>query len=182
VDARQSWKLMIAEDLDNNASITRAHVQRRCGFDAQWDAELREAVRAAITQATDGSIDVGRIATALERSSGSDDVFKKIIYLESHDEAKSKRVPDVIFPGNAEGWHARKKSMLGAGIVLTAAGMPMLFQGFELLDWRRWSDATTIDWSRKTQFPDCFSSIATWCDCAPTRPDARVGFVVPTPT
>lgn len=165
VDAAQPWKLTIAEDLDGNRAITAPTSAGGAGFDAQWDKDLTDAVRAAITQATDDAIDVRRIARAIEQPMEGDP-FKRIIYLESHDEAKDKRVPDLVFPGNAEGWHARKKSMLGAGVVLTAPGIPMIFQGCEILDWRRWSDGTSLDWTMKQRFPKLFQY---YCDLVRLR-------------
>jgi len=36
--------------------------------------------------------------------------------------------------------------------VFTAPGIPMLFQGYELLDWRPWSDVVPMDWSRAGRF------------------------------
>src|SRR5262249_7522672 len=38
VDANQSWKVTIAEDMQNNPAITLPTSQGGAGFDAQWDA------------------------------------------------------------------------------------------------------------------------------------------------
>jgi 1,4-alpha-glucan branching enzyme len=168
VDAEEPWKLTIAEDLDGNPAITTPTHDGGAGFDSQWDTNLMYAVRAAITAPQDEAIDVGRVAQALQ-AAGEGDPFKRVIYLESHDQAKDRRLPDLVFPGDAEGWYARKKSMLGAGIVLTAPGIPMIFQGGEILDWRKWSDGLSLDWAKKNKFPKLFQF---YCDLVRARTNA----------
>jgi 1,4-alpha-glucan branching enzyme len=163
IDAAQPWKITIAEDLDGNAAITSPTSTGGAGFDAQWDTDLQGALINAITQPTDASIDVGAVADKLQNCFEGD-AFKRIIYLESHDQAKSRRVPDMISPGNAEGWYARKKSMLGFAVMLTAPGIPMFFQGAEILDWRTWTpdgpNPTSMDWTRPAKFPRLFQFYA----------------------
>jgi len=162
VDRSQPWKLLIAEDLDGNAAITTATSLGGAGFDAQWDPGLQGALVAALTQAFDANIDVGTVADQLEHAFEGDP-FKRLIYLESHDQAKSRRVPDLIDPGDAEGWYARKKSILGFAVTLTALGIPMFFQGAELLDIRRWQPdgpPTNMDFSRRDRFPRYFQFYA----------------------
>jgi 1,4-alpha-glucan branching enzyme len=149
IDGRGTQVLTVAEDLDGNGAITAPVAGGGAGFDAQWDTDLRDAVRAAITQPSDAAIDVGRVAGALQRP----DPFSRVVYLESHDEAKEGRITDRIAPGDAEGRLARKKALLGYGVVLTAAGLPMIFQGGELLDFRRWNDDVPMPWANRTRFP-----------------------------
>jgi 1,4-alpha-glucan branching enzyme len=48
---------------------------------------------------------------------------------------------------NPHSWYARKRAALGAAFVLTAPGIPMLFQGQELLETRPWHDDVPLDWS-----------------------------------
>ncbi|HSZ56453.1 MAG TPA: alpha-amylase family glycosyl hydrolase [Tepidisphaeraceae bacterium] len=159
IDASEPSKLTIAEDLDFNAAITAPTSAGGAGFDAQWDTDLQTALIPALTQPTDASIEVGAVADKLQHSFEGDS-FKRIIYLETHDSAKSRRVPDLISPGDAEGWYARKKSMLGFAVVLTAPGIPMFFQGAEILDWRTWTPdgptPTNMDWTRPAKFPKLF--------------------------
>ena len=153
IDDKYTGKITIAEDLDNNDWITRETDEGGAGFDAQWDSDLKTNLRDAVTKANDADIDIEALANALKYSIGGDPV-KRIIYFESHDEAKYKRLPDLIFPGDAEGWFARKKTMLAMGVLMTAPGIPMIFQGSEFLDWHKWSDQTPVDWNQKTRFPD----------------------------
>ena len=78
------------------------------------------------------------------------DVFERVIYTESHDEVANgkARVPEEIWPGNAASWAARKRSTLGAALVFTSPGIPMLFQGQEFLEDAWFHDTRPLDWSR----------------------------------
>jgi 1,4-alpha-glucan branching enzyme len=62
-------------------------------------------------------------------------------------------MPNKIWWGHADSWEARKRSTLGAGLVFTAPGIPMIFQGQEFLEWVTWTDRTPLDWSREKRFP-----------------------------
>lgn len=138
VNSSTPWKLTIAEDLNGNAAITSPTSGGGAGFAAQWDTDLMSALRNALTQAFDSNVDVGAVAFAMQNPFEGD-VWKRVIYLESHDQADSARVPALIDPGNPTSWFARKKSMLGFAAVLATPGIPMFFQGAELLDTRPWS-------------------------------------------
>jgi 1,4-alpha-glucan branching enzyme len=159
VEVNQPWKLTIAEDLDGNAAITSPTSGGGAGFDAQWDTDLQNALIAAITQAFDENVDVGAIADAMNNPFEGD-VFKRVIYLESHDQAKYERVPVMVDPGQPTGWFARKKSMLGFAVVLTTPGIPMFFQGAELLDIRPFNpgepNPTMMDVLIPTKYPNLF--------------------------
>jgi 1,4-alpha-glucan branching enzyme len=153
---RYPWKISIAEDLKGDPSLTRPTDQGGAGFDAQWDAGFRDAVRAALAAPSDEARDLDAVRRALEfRYNG--DPFQRVIYLESHDDVTPKkengyrrRVTDTIWQGNADSWHARKRALLGAGLLFTAPGIPMLFQGQE---WGEWEGIETakgeqiaLDW------------------------------------
>jgi 1,4-alpha-glucan branching enzyme len=64
----------------------------------------------------------------------NNDAFQRVIYSESHDEVteqfgiKLGRMPEKIWPGNADSLPSRKRSTLAAALVLTSPGVPMLFQ------------------------------------------------------
>jgi 1,4-alpha-glucan branching enzyme len=69
------------------------------------------------------------------------DAFKRVVYTESHDEVANgkARVPEEIWPGNSHHWFAKKRSTMGAVLVFTAPGIPMIFQGQEFLE-DKWFD------------------------------------------
>jgi 1,4-alpha-glucan branching enzyme len=47
-----------------------------------------------------------------------------------------------------DSWFSKKRSTLAGALVLTAPGIPMIFQGQELLEDRWFQDKDPIDWSR----------------------------------
>jgi 1,4-alpha-glucan branching enzyme len=80
------------------------------------------------------------------------DAFGRVIYTESHDEDANgqQRVPEEIWPGNAGSYFSKKRSTLGATLVFTAPGIPMIFQGQEFLQYG-WFDASKeLDWTLVT--------------------------------
>ena len=76
--------------------------------------------------------------------------LSRVIYTESHDEVANGlvRVPEAIAPGDAGSWWAKKRAVLGSALVLTSPGIPMLFQGQELLEDRWFDDAVALDWEK----------------------------------
>lgn len=149
IQARQPWKFTIAEDLKGNAWLTRDIGAGGAGFGSQWDPQFVGVIRGAIVGMADEHRDMIAVKAAIEDSLG-DDPFDQIIFTESHDEdANGKaRVPEEIAPGDAESWYPKKRSTLGAGIVATAPGVPMIFQGQELLEARWFHEKDPVDWSR----------------------------------
>ena len=47
-----------------------------------------------------------------------------------------------------DSWFSKKRSTLGGALVLTSPGIPMIFEGQELLEDRWFQDTVPIDWSR----------------------------------
>jgi 1,4-alpha-glucan branching enzyme len=76
------------------------------------------------------------------------DAFQRVIYTESHDEVANgkSRLPEEIAPGNVENYYAKKRMVLGAGLVLTTPGIPMLFQGQEFLAPGSFNDTEPLEW------------------------------------
>lgn len=149
VQARQPWKFTIAEDLQGNAWITKDIGAGGAGFSSQWDPQFVGVIRGAIVGMADEHRDMHAVQAAVEARLG-DDAFDRVIFTESHDEdANGKaRVPETIAPGDAESWYPKKRSTLGAGIVMTAPGVPMVFQGQEMLAGRWFHEQDPLEWSR----------------------------------
>jgi 1,4-alpha-glucan branching enzyme len=63
-----------------------------------------------------------------------------------------RRLPEEISPGDAGSLWARKRSTLGATLVLTAPGIPMLFQGQEILEDAWFHDQDPIDWTKEQTY------------------------------
>ncbi len=153
IDARQPWKVTIAEDLRNNDAITTDTAGGGAGFDAQWDAAFVHPMRAAIAAPDDVARDMNAVAAAI-MDMPNGEIFSRVIYTESHDEVANgkARVPEEISPADADSWWAKKRSTLGGSLVLTAPGIPMIFQGQEMLSYGHFDDNQMMDWHRAEQF------------------------------
>jgi 1,4-alpha-glucan branching enzyme len=153
IRASQSWKITIAEDLQNNEWITKETNSGGAGFGTQWDARFVHPIRKAIIEPNDAYRDMQAVREALEhRYNGN--MTQRVIYTESHDEVANghARVPEEIWPGNADSWFSRKRSTLGAVLVFTAPGIPMIFQGQEFLEDEYFRDSVPLNWNRLEAF------------------------------
>jgi 1,4-alpha-glucan branching enzyme len=152
IRVRQPWKLTIAEDLGDAALLTVPTDAGGAGFGARWDPAFLAIVRAALTAAEDSERDMASVAGAL--LGGGERPFSRVVYTESHDDVANRktRLAEAVAPGDGGNWFARKRATLGSSITLTAAGIPMLFQGQELLEDRWFDDTVPIDWSKSHRF------------------------------
>jgi 1,4-alpha-glucan branching enzyme len=125
--------ISVAEDLKGYAPITAAPSAGGFGFDAQWDG-FGYDVDKQLVGASDDARDLGVLQNVLSGSYNGDP-FARLLFTEDHDTVGNggTRLPDAIDPTNPTGWAARKRSMLGAVLLLSAPGVPMLFMGQEQL-------------------------------------------------
>ena len=150
---RQSWKISIAEDMKDNEWLTRPSSDGGAGFTAQWGAEFVSTVRNAIIDSNDDSRDMQSVAGVVAQKYNNN-ALQRVIFTESHDADSNgaQRVPEMIWPGHADSWFSKKRSTLGAAVVMTAQGIPMIFMGQEFLS-PGWFDANReLDWSNSTLF------------------------------
>ncbi len=149
IRSSQPWKITIAEDLQNNEWITKETSDGGAGFASQWDAAFVHPVRQAIITPNDADRDLFAVRDALEHGYNGD-AFQRVVYTESHDEVANghERVPEEIWPGNAGSYFSKKRSTLGAALVCTAPGIPLVFQGQEFLEDRYFRDEDPLDWSK----------------------------------
>jgi 1,4-alpha-glucan branching enzyme len=159
----------IAEDLDGNAWITQRSIDGGAGFDSQWDSDLQLKLTDILAKPFDDMINLNGLANALCNPIGGE-ALQRVVFLETHDTTRSMRTASIIEPGNPEGWYARKKTMLGMGIILTSPGIPMMFQGQEFLSWKPWDDTQPIDWEQLTRFPKYFRY---FCDLVRLRTNEK---------
>ncbi len=149
VNGRFPHKLHIAEDLQGNAWMTKPTSDGGAGFHSQWDTNFVHPIRHAIITPHDEDRDMNAIRDAiLFKYNGSP--FDRIIYTESHDEVANgkARVPEEIAPDDHENWFARKRATLGAGLVFTTPGIPMIFQGQAFLEMGWFDDHKALDWQK----------------------------------
>jgi 1,4-alpha-glucan branching enzyme len=149
VRQRFPGSITIAEGMHNNAWVTKDVAAGGAGFNSQWDSEFVNAIRHAVIALDDKSRDLGAVCKAIEYRYDLD-VFRRVIFTESHDEVANgrARVPEEIWPGNVDSWFSKKRSTLGGAFVLTSPGIPMIFEGQELLEDHWFQDKVPINWSR----------------------------------
>ncbi len=145
IDRTMPWKITIAEDMRSNGGITETVANGGQGFDAQWDSSFVYPIRTALTAPADADRDLPAVVAALTQTYNGD-AFRRVIYTESHDEVANgkNRVAEDVQPGEADGYFAKKRAVLGTALVLTAPGIPMLFQGQEFVAFRRFNDAEAL--------------------------------------
>ena len=153
VRARFPHKLIISEDLQGNEWLVRATEEGGAGFGSQWDSRFVHPIREALIPPDDAARDLHKVMAAMENRYGSD-AFARVVYSESHDEVANGRArfPEEVWPGHVDSYYAKKRSTLAAGLVLTAPGIPMLFQGQEFLEDRWFHDTDPLDWTRAEDY------------------------------
>ena len=153
IDAVDPGILSVAEDLQGNSYITKSTGAGGAGFDSQWTPSFVHPIRNVIVPPSDDGRNMWDVKSSIEQNYNGD-VFQRILYTESHDEVANgrSRVPEEIFPGNADSYWSQKRSTLGAALVMTSPGIPMIFQGQELLEDEYFQDTDPVDWDRLVEF------------------------------
>ncbi len=94
-------------------------------------------LRDVVTKVNDSDRDMGAVQGVVQEEIGSN-VFGRVIYSENHDQVGhppgQAGLPALIDTNNNESIFAKKRSTLAAAIVLTSPGIPMIFQGQEMLE------------------------------------------------
>ncbi len=143
----------VAEDMQDDAALVAQTKDGGAGFNTQWDGRFVHEIRQALLAVNDADRNLETVRDVLAHRFGQD-AFARVIYTESHDEVANgkARIPEELAPGDAANWVAKKRSTLGAALVFTAPGVPMIFQGQEFLedDWFR--DDNPLDWSKRSRF------------------------------
>jgi 1,4-alpha-glucan branching enzyme len=149
----QPWKISIAEDMKDNEWITKPQGAGGAGFNSQWGAGFVATLRNSLIVPDDGARDMYAVAAMVSQRFNAD-AFQRVIFTESHDADSNgaQRLPELITPGNAWSWWAKKRSTLGAAALLTAPGIPMLFMGQEFLASGWFDDDRMLDWSNAWRF------------------------------
>jgi 1,4-alpha-glucan branching enzyme len=140
-------KISIAEDVYDSF-----------GFDSAWDTSYPYTFTPELTNTVDADRDMTVIANAVEynvrygglASSG------RVAFLESHDVVGDMnggvRLVTAIDPVTPNSYRARKLSTLGAAVTLTAPGVPMIFQGQEMLENQSFDSGLPVDWSKTNTY------------------------------
>jgi len=145
--------ISIAEDIQQNHTITKPISAGGLGYDSQWDPAFNHPVRGAIVALEDSQRSMAEVAHAIEFRY-NEDAIQRVIYSESHDSVANgqSRIPQEVDQNDTASYFARKRSTLAAGLVMTTPGIPMLFEGQEFLQDGAFSDDAVLDWSKLKSF------------------------------
>ncbi len=153
IEHRFPGKITIAEDLRNNSMMTQVANLGGANFGSQWDANFVHPIRQTIIEIDDKNRSMEKVRDAVCYRYNVD-AFERVIYTESHDEVANgkQRVVSEIDRSDKPGRYAIKRSTLGAALVLTSPGIPMLLQAQEFLRDKWFDDGCPIDWARCEEF------------------------------
>ena len=145
--------LVVGEDVGANDFITKPIDSGGAGFMTQWQITFPHAIRSALDPSNDSERDIDSVVSELKRTFNGNP-FEKVIYSDSHDSAANggARLNSEISPSNPSSTAARQRSLIAAGIILSAPAIPMLFQGQELMQGGTFNDWESIDWERAEKF------------------------------
>ena len=149
IHANYPGKISIAEDVYNY-----------WGFDSSWDTGYPYAFTPVLTNTVDANRNMNTVANAVQDnvSYGGTASLLRTVYLESHDVvgdlngATHVRLVTAIDPVTPNSYRARKLSTLGAAVTLTAPGVPMIFQGQEMLENQQFESGRNVDWSKTNPY------------------------------
>jgi len=153
----QECNRIIHDQYQNRISI--AEGPSDTGFDAEWQFEFHHQLKIELTKGEDSARDMDVINHLIMDSNG----MARVVYTESHDEVGDLngtdhvRMPTAISPTSPVDYYARKRSYLGAAVTFTVPGIPMLFQGQELLATNQFSSESLLDWNTLTNHTETFS-------------------------
>ncbi|HXA45398.1 MAG TPA: alpha-amylase family glycosyl hydrolase [Candidatus Angelobacter sp.] len=142
-----SGKISIAEDVYNDF-----------GFDSAWDTSYPYSFTPVLTNTVDANRDMLVIANAVQYNVryGGNAGLGRVAFLESHDVVgdlnNGVRLVKAIDPATPNSYRARKLSTLGAAVTFTAPGIPMIFQGQEMLESSAFDSALAVDWTKTNTY------------------------------
>jgi 1,4-alpha-glucan branching enzyme len=143
----------IAEDLTGNALVTAPLSQAGAGFASQWNGNFVSPMRAQLTLTSDSAVNMGTVASSIGQAFNG--IFtQNLNYTESHNEVTDggQRLTTLIDPSAPTSWLALKKSTLGAAILFTSPGVPMIYQGQEFVENEPLAVNMPLQWNLATQF------------------------------
>lgn len=126
-------------------SIVQPAGQGGAGFDTVQHDALRNAIRAAVQQASYGgssTADMNAIQSALYPP-GLPYAWNAVPSIENQDlvhVGRSPRIPALADGSNSRSFYARSRSKWATGLMLAAPGIPQLFMGQEFLEDKQWDE------------------------------------------
>lgn len=164
IDSRWADKVTIAEELPDDAYITRPTSLGGAGFDSQYYDAFTDQLRQEVLDAAYGSAEMWRIA-AIVNGGGSYLSGRSVTnYFELHDEIwpsnGGQRMVKTIDPtAPHDDIYARGRVTLAQGLVMLAPGVPAMHQGTEWLEDTDFGpdQANRIDWSKKITYAGVYN-------------------------
>lgn len=128
------------------------------GFDSAWDIGYPYALTGILALTNDADRDMTMIATDIldNVSYWSTAGISRVVFLEDHDVVGDlnggQRLVTAIDPVTPNSYRARKLSTLGAAVTFAAPGIPMIFQGQEMLENQAFDSGLDVDWSKTNTY------------------------------
>jgi 1,4-alpha-glucan branching enzyme len=147
IHTNYAGKISIAED-----------VYASFGFDSAWDTTYPGYFTPVLATTVDANRDMNVVANAVQNNVryGGTAGSGRVVFLESHDVVGDLnggvRLVSAIDPATPNSYRARKLSTLGAAVTLTAPGVPMIFQGQEMLENQSFDSSRLVDWNKTNNY------------------------------
>lgn len=147
IHTNYAGKISIAEDVYNTY-----------GFDSAWDTSYPGYVTPVLAHTVDANRDMTVIANAIQYNVryGGTAGTARVAFLESHDVVgdlnNGTRLVTAIDSNTPSSYRARKLSTLGAAVTFTQPGVPMFFQGQEMLENQQFSTSRPVDWTKTNTY------------------------------
>ncbi len=140
-------KISISEDIYNSF-----------GFDSAWDTTYPYTITPIFTNTVDANRDINALVYALGNNQryGGAASTARVTFMETHDVVGDlnggARLVTAIDPAMPNSYRARKLSFLATALTFTAPGVPMLFQGQEMLENQQFSSGRPVDWTKTNTY------------------------------
>jgi 1,4-alpha-glucan branching enzyme len=147
IHTNYTGKLSIAEDIYDSYN-----------YDSTWDTTYPSVVTPVLTNTVDADRNMATLAGALQYDQrfGGPASSNRVAFLESHDVVgdlnDGVRLVTAIDPVTPNSYRARKLSLVGAALTFTEPGVPMIFQGQEMLENQQFSTSRPVDWTKTNTY------------------------------
>lgn len=128
------------------------------GFDSTWDTTFPATITPQLADSVDSERNMSVIAYALTNDTRFNVTagFNRVAFLESHDVVGDlnggERLVTAIDSNAPASYWARKRSTLGATLTFTVPGVPMFFQGQEMLENQAFDSSLPVDWTKTNTY------------------------------
>ena len=128
------------------------------GFDSTWDLNFHSYITPQLAATNDSNRDLTAVSYAVTNNTLFNFAagLNRVVYLESHDIVgdlnNGVRLPTAIDANTPNSYRARKLSTLGAALTFTAPGVPMIFEGQEMLENQAFDSSLPVDWPKTNTY------------------------------